>query len=480
MVEPRFTLAVSYASPDRDYVEAVVNALKGRGVSVFYAPDEQADIIGRNLIDYLHDVYLTQARYCLVFVSKSYLSSKWTSRVERQAAQERSLAEDDRYIIPVRLDGSVLPGLPTTTADIRNATPSQVADLVTSLLIRDEPVAAAISHSPGTPALLLRATSFTEFDEEALRSSFRPFKTRSANKTDLPVELRIPSFLVKTITAFENLIDSKAVDERDGETRESFVRFVKRIRSEVFASMLRAPSWALGASQPDHSAGLELPDSAVSLIRRYVLSKTIALGRALLAHQLRGTPTPEWADVFADCDWTFSSGVMEGLPWLCRSEGAERFLWAQSNLVNWGPGEFPPIRIYLPSELIIRESSTAPSLFDILTFVAPQLLERELEGERVLLLHSALHYPERMRAYSRDEFAIECRHFKEGHLTSWGHEFAEPALIDMRDEILSAIQLGRLSREEALRRLLRASTSFGRRAIFDDAIEKIFPEPASG
>jgi hypothetical protein len=408
-VDTKFKVAVSYASPDRDYVEAVVNALKGRGVSVFYAPDEQADIIGRNLIDYLHDVYLTQARYCLVFVSKSYLSSKWTSRVERQAAQERSLAEEDRYIIPVRLDDSALPGLPSTTADIRNATPSQVADLAISILIRDEPVAAAISHPRGTPALILIATSFTEFDEETLRRSFRPFKTRSANKTDLPVELRLPAFLLKTIAAFENLIDSKAIDAYDRETRESFVRFVERIRSEVFASMLRAPSWVLMASQPLHSAGLELPDSATSLIRRYVLAKSIALGRALLAHQLRGTPTPEWADVFADCDYTYSCGVMAGLPWLCRN-----------------------------------------------------------------------HYPERMRAYSRSEFAIECRHFKEGHLDSWGNEFAEPVLIDMRDEIVSAVQLGRLSRDAALTRLLRASSSFCKRTIFNDAIARLYPEPANG
>jgi hypothetical protein len=479
-LQPEFTLAVSYASPDRDYVEAVVNTLKGRGVSVFYAPDEQADMIGRNLIDYLHDVYLTQARYCLVFVSKSYLSSKWTNRVERTAAQERSLSEDDRYIIPVRLDESALPGLPSTTADIRNATPTQVADLVISILILDEPVAAAISHPRGTPALILRATSLTEFDEEVLRSSFRPFKTRSANKTDFPVELRLPSFLLRTIEAFEKLIHSKAIDEYDQETRESFVRFVERIRSEAFPSMLRAPSWVLRASQPDHSAALELSDSAVSLIRRYVLAKSIALGRALLAHQLRGTPTPEWADVFADCDWTFSFGLMAGLPWLCRSEGTERFLWAQSNLVEWGPGRFSPIRIYLPSALILRDSSDAPSLTDVLTFVAPQLLERELEGERVSLLHSALHYPERMRAYNRGEFAIECRHFKEGHLTSWGREFADPVLIDMRDEILSAVQLGTLPRDQALSRLLTASTSFDSGRIFDDAIEGIFPEPANG
>ena len=131
-----------------------MNALKGRGVSVFYAPDEQADIIGRNLIDYLSDVYLTQARYCLVFVSASYLSSRWTNKIERRAAQERALDEDDRYIIPVRLDDTALPGLPSTTADIRNATPRQVADVVISILIRDEPVAAAITHRRGTPALV--------------------------------------------------------------------------------------------------------------------------------------------------------------------------------------------------------------------------------------------------------------------------------------------------------------------------------------
>jgi len=319
--------------------------------------------------------------------------------------------------------------------------------------------------------------SFTEFDEEGLRSSFKPFMTRSASKTDVPVELRLPSFLMSTIEAFEKLIESKAIDDYEPDTRKSFAGFVERIRSEAFASILRAPSLVLRPSQRDYSAALELPDSAVTLIRRYVLAKCIALGRALLAYQLRGTPTPEWADVFADCDWTFSVSLMAGLPWLCRSEGTERFLWAQSDLVEWG-GMFSPIKIYLPSTLILRDSSDAPSLTDVLTFVAPQLLERELEGERVALLHSALHYPERMRAHSRGEFAIECRHFKEGHLRSWGHEFADPALIDMREGILSAVRLGTISREQALRRLLAASSRFDAERIFDDAIENIFPEPA--
>ena len=176
---------------------------------------------------------------------------------------------------------------------------------------------------------------------------------------------------------------ARHLESTDRETQEGFTRFVKRIREDVFESLLRAPSWLLRPSQPDHSAGLELTDSAVGLIRRYVLAKVVALGRALLAYQLRGTTTPEWAETFADCDYTWSTGVMAGLPWLCRSEGSERFLWDQSDLVGWGPGSFDPIRIYLPSELILRESGSHPSLDDVLTFVAPQLLERELAGERV-------------------------------------------------------------------------------------------------
>jgi hypothetical protein len=85
-----------------------------------------------------------------------------------------------------------------------------------------------------------------------------------------------------------------------------------------------------------------------------------------------------------------------------------------------------------------------------------------------------------MRAYSRGEFAIECRHFEEGHLPSWGQEFADAVFIDTREEIFSAVPFGKLSRQQGLRRLLTASSCFDAGRIFDDAIENIFPEPANG
>lgn len=193
----------------------------------------------------------------------------------------------------------------------------------------------------------------------------------------------------------------------------------------------------LSPSQPYHSAGLVLTEPAIEVLGRYVLSKVVALSRALLAYQLRGSKTPEWSGMFADCAHTYSTSVMQGLPWVCRSEGSEKHIWMQSNLSAWGPGGFWPIRIYLPSVMIMRDRNTEPSLEEILSFVAPQLVERELDGEGPFLLHSAFLYPERMKAHSREEFGIECHHFKEGSIDGWGHEFADSALIALRDEILA-------------------------------------------
>ena len=51
-----------------------------------------------------------------MFVSKDYAERVWTNH-ERQSAQERMLRERGRdYVLPVRVDGTELPGLTTTIA----------------------------------------------------------------------------------------------------------------------------------------------------------------------------------------------------------------------------------------------------------------------------------------------------------------------------------------------------------------------------
>jgi len=152
----KFDFAISYAGPDQPYVEEVVQLLKARGVSVFFAPHEQADIVGRNLIDYLSEVYLNKARYCLVFLSRHYAERKWTNKLERPVAESRQLDQEGRYIIPVRLDDAEIKGLLPSIAYIRAVSPTQVADLAVSILLRDEPATVATTAKrqcgPVTPS----------------------------------------------------------------------------------------------------------------------------------------------------------------------------------------------------------------------------------------------------------------------------------------------------------------------------------------
>jgi TIR domain len=220
-----YDFALSYAGPDEPFVNQVVNSMRARGLQVFFAPDEQADIIGRNLIDYLSEVYLNKARYCLVFISNHYAERKWTDRVERPAAQSRALEQTGRYIIPVRLDDAKIPGMLSTTAEIRRATPSQIADLAVAILLRDESPTALSDEHQIRDRLIIRVVSFTELDVDLLRSSFKPFVGWAVgNAHMIPVELRLPKFLTETVSYYSGILETEAFARMDPETKQQFTR----------------------------------------------------------------------------------------------------------------------------------------------------------------------------------------------------------------------------------------------------------------
>ena len=113
-----FDAAISFAGEDRGLARTIAEGLKHRGVAVFYDDDEQANLIGENLTEYLTDIYKNKARYCIVLVSSSYVKKRWT-RLEWRAAQARAFeAFDNVYILPVRLDETELPGLLSTVGYI--------------------------------------------------------------------------------------------------------------------------------------------------------------------------------------------------------------------------------------------------------------------------------------------------------------------------------------------------------------------------
>ena len=130
MEEIRYDVGLSFAGEQRDYVQRVAEDLQYRGLRVFYDENEEDQLWGKNLLDYLSDLYLKRCRYCIVFASAEYAAKMWPN-LERRSAQARDIAGAGDYILPVRFDDTEIPGLLPTVyyQDARKKSPEQIAGL---------------------------------------------------------------------------------------------------------------------------------------------------------------------------------------------------------------------------------------------------------------------------------------------------------------------------------------------------------------
>ncbi len=126
-----FDVALSFAGEDRDHAEALARILRDHDVRVFYDEFYKSTLWGKDLYQHLQHIYKDKAKYCVIFVSRSYLEKNWTKH-ELQQAQARSFQEDGEYILPLRLDDSALPGVNPTIGyvDLKGTTIAQVAILL--------------------------------------------------------------------------------------------------------------------------------------------------------------------------------------------------------------------------------------------------------------------------------------------------------------------------------------------------------------
>ncbi len=126
-----YHIALSFAGENREYVEEVAHLLKSYGVSVFYDKFEEATLWGKNLLDYLQDIYKNKAQYTIMFISQYYAQKVWTTH-ERQSMQERAYKESKEYILPARFDETEVPGMYSTISyiDLNHKTPYEFVQLV--------------------------------------------------------------------------------------------------------------------------------------------------------------------------------------------------------------------------------------------------------------------------------------------------------------------------------------------------------------
>jgi len=126
-----YDIAVSFAGEDRDYVEQIAEAVRLKGMSVFYDKYEEADLWGKDLYVHLTHVYKDYSKFCLMFISDSYAKKQWTSH-ERKAAQARAFSESREYILPLRLDDTEIEGILDTTGyvDARQKSVEEIVELL--------------------------------------------------------------------------------------------------------------------------------------------------------------------------------------------------------------------------------------------------------------------------------------------------------------------------------------------------------------
>lgn len=468
-----FDFAVSYASPDAEFVSEVVESMKGRGLRVFFAPDEQAEIIGRNLVDFLTEVYLKKAKYCLVFISRHYVERIFPNRVERPAAQARAIEQTERYIIPIRIDDTKIPGVTQFVAYVRDKPPTQIADLAVSMLLRDQHPYVT-RKDKNAHHLTMRVISPTEFDRNRLVDSFKPFRNGALfQASSIPVELYIPSFLSETIIEYKRILESREFGELDEGTRGQFADTITSIERVLTHELPRVPAGVLIASQPDSGSGLSLTEAAIDLIESYVLSAIVAIARTLASTQLIGFAPVSWRAQFGDCAPEFSAKFFSGLAWVRRADGSEPFLWLDADIVGWGPGSFEKIRIHLPSKMAIRmKDNYLPE--DVLRFVAPQLLDRQIKGRLPLLLSDAFQYPERMIVSERNEHVLEVQNFQSMDTNHSGP--ARRSIEGLRDHIVGQVSRGVVSPVDGYVMLAKADRIFERTGLFDKAFGEIDPK----
>lgn len=117
-VPHEYDVALSFAGEQRHYAESLAAILKTNGIRVFYDAYEQADIWGKNLVDHLEDIYGNRAQFCVIFCSRQYAEKAWPNQ-ERVALQERAMRDrSSEYILPIRIDDTKIPGIPSTVAYI--------------------------------------------------------------------------------------------------------------------------------------------------------------------------------------------------------------------------------------------------------------------------------------------------------------------------------------------------------------------------
>ena len=139
-IKYEYDVALSFAGEQREYVKKVSEELTRLHVKHFYDYNEQVNLWGKNLTEYLDQVYFEKSKFFIPFISKDYIEKDWT-RLEVRSALDRNMQEHSldfqQYILPVRFDDTRVYGIVGSIAflDARKYTPKEIAQMIYNKII---------------------------------------------------------------------------------------------------------------------------------------------------------------------------------------------------------------------------------------------------------------------------------------------------------------------------------------------------------
>ena len=140
----RFDFALSFAGENRETAEQLRESLRKRGAEVYYDRHFKSWLLGKRLGGVNQSVYGAWTRYVVVLVSMHYYEKDWCLH-EFAIAMQEAKGRPTEFILPVRLDDTILPGLPSDTVylDLREDSIDAISDYLMEKLrsteLREEP-----------------------------------------------------------------------------------------------------------------------------------------------------------------------------------------------------------------------------------------------------------------------------------------------------------------------------------------------------
>ncbi len=441
-IQYEYDVALSYASEDVAYVEAVAEALRRQSIKVFFDrfQDIEIDLLGRNLVDELSKVYQYKARLCVLFISHAYSRKPYT-RLERQAAQARVIEEngDTPYIIPVRIDETPIPGLFSTVVYAPAKLPESLAATIAAKLRSFETAGHKLAGLGRSDAVLVRFNTLLDFDHETFESTLQRVSHWAPGAiAEVAIEVRLPAELEVAGTLARSFRQSEAW--QSSAIGESAHRQWDQIQNELGPALLDGLASGVRLLLRRYR---NYPDRLRTVIRLWTLSAVVSRCRLLDASRLIGQPPYSWSASFAHFAAEWSQSILNGLTYISSTDGDEQFFWIDADL--WHDREMlgRRYRVFLPSSLCLdprtgarREPKIDQAAFD--KFVACQLVEAHLNDENESAFPwTAVDHSTDMTISLRGEVAFETDHFSRTVVSNFDGESLVGSVRRLRKHILA-------------------------------------------